>query len=275
MAASSVDTSLIGGKFTGAQLGSVVLAGNLVGAAMQIAGLFQDNPSPDQIILEQIAQLRQQLAQMQSIMIDRFDRVDAQLGQIAGSLDSALKQLSIIGADLVQVQTQIFGLQSQVSRLELEIHDWLRNTDRIPLLTAINTALGYEKRNGRKMSIGEFLNYEGLFYTWATVVVKDTTRAGPDYATDIVMSNQLKFPLASNINYLAQLVSKFLGFPQIAQAGARLPNLNDYLFSASAYYRLIIENPDYVGQLPGAMTRLKDVASVGKHGLVPNFETNG
>jgi hypothetical protein len=262
--ASSVDTSLIGSKFTGAQLGSVVLAGNLVGAAMQIASLFQNNPSPDQIILEQIAQLRQQIAQLQTIMIERFDRIDRQLQEISGSLDSALRQLTVIGTDLVQVQTQIFSLQSQVSRLELEIHDWLRNSDRIPLLTGINTALGYEQRNGRRMSLSEFLNYEGLFHTWATVVVKDTTRAGPDYANGIVIGNQLKFPLSSNINYLMQMASQFFGFPRLVPSGTRLVSLNDYLFSASAYYRLLKENPEFVSQLPGALARLKDVASVGK-----------
>jgi hypothetical protein len=264
VAASTVDTSLIGSKFTGAQLGSVVLAGNLVGAAMQIASLFQNNSSPDQIILDQITQLRQQIAQLQTIIVDRFDRIDGQLNQISGSLDNVLRQLTLIGTDLVQVQTQLFSLQSQVSRLELEIHDWLRNSDRIPLLTGINTALGYEQRNGRKMSLAEFLNYEGLFYTWATVVVKDTTRAGPDYANDIVAANQLKFPLSSNINYLVQMVSQLFGFPRLVPTGTRLVSLNDYLFSASAYYRLILENPDYVNQLPGAIGRLKDVASAGR-----------
>jgi len=91
----------------------------------------------------------------------------------------------------------------------------------------------------------------------------DAVTGGQVDAKDIVMANQLKFPLSSIINYLAQMVSQLFGFPPIVQPGTRVASLDDYLFSASAYYLLIKENPDYVSQIPGAVSRLDDVASAG------------
>ena len=264
VAASSVDTSSIDGLFTGEQLGSVVLMGSYVGAAMQLVSMFQNDPSPDQLILQQISQLQQQITQLQNVMVARFDRIDDALASISGAINAILTQIGQVGADVKSLQNQLFDLQSQVNRLEVEVHEWLNNSDRIPLKAAINFALGYQQRTGQPLSPGDFQTYENLFYTWATSVVKDTTRAGPDYSANIVMANQLTFPLSSNVNYLAQSVSGFLGLPLIAARGTRLASPTDWLYSAGAYYELLKKNPEQAKQLPGSVSRIADVNGTGK-----------
>ena len=68
-------------------LASIALAGNFVGAAMNLAGVFLDTgPSPEEIILEELGRLRKQVNQVRIEMHGRFDQVDAQLDEIYQSM---------------------------------------------------------------------------------------------------------------------------------------------------------------------------------------------
>ncbi len=72
-------------------LSTVVMTGNILGAVMNVVSLFGDSePTPDQMILEEIGKLRQQVDQLRTEMHERFDRIDQELETIythhAGSL---------------------------------------------------------------------------------------------------------------------------------------------------------------------------------------------
>ena len=60
------------------------MTGNVLGAVMNIEiSLFGDSePSPEQMILEEIGKLRQEVNQLRIEMHDRFDRIDEELNEI-------------------------------------------------------------------------------------------------------------------------------------------------------------------------------------------------
>ena len=68
----------------GKALGSVVLTGDIFGAALQIFNMFgSSGPSSDEIILGQLQKLREELHQIRVEMHERFDRVDQALTVMA------------------------------------------------------------------------------------------------------------------------------------------------------------------------------------------------
>ena len=69
-------------------LSTVVMTGsNVLGAVMSVVALFgEGEPTPDQMILEEIVKLRQQVDQLRTEMHDRFDQIDIQLGKPATPL---------------------------------------------------------------------------------------------------------------------------------------------------------------------------------------------
>jgi len=269
--AAAVDTSSIFGNLTGGSLGGVILTGYIVSAAMQIASVFQDNPSPDQIILDQLKQISAQITALQNNMNQRFDRIDRKLDQIAGNIVTILGTLNQVGTRITQVQTQLYELQTQVGRLESEIHTWLTESDRLPLQIAINNAIGYQTRTGQPLAKPDYDNYESQFYTWAYSFSSSNTLAGDDYSpgsrpfaelTQVQSGQPSGVPFADKINYLAQFVSQGLGFQ--FSVPPRLPSPPDWAFSSNAYAQLIRENADIASREPGAIGRVQDVISVGR-----------
>jgi hypothetical protein len=63
----------------GSTLGAAVMTGNIVSAVFQVVNLFSAGPSPDQLIMMQLAQLQQQVKALTTQMQQRFDQIDKQL----------------------------------------------------------------------------------------------------------------------------------------------------------------------------------------------------
>ena len=253
------------GDFTGEQLGSIVLAGSLVNAAMQVATLFQSDEAPEQVILDQIEALRAQVKRLEEVMLERFERIDAQLVDISILLIDALDRLERIDRDITAIQTSLYTLHSSVQRLQQEVHTWLNDIARIDLAIGVNESLGYEQRVGVPMTPQQFNQYESLFLTYATQVARDQLHAGPDFSASIFIHEQLRFPIASNFNFLTQLPSEALGLPSTPDALKRQANPLDWYIAAAAYTQLLEENPELAQQLlANAPERVEAVISTGK-----------
>jgi hypothetical protein len=97
---------------------SVTLVGGIVGGIMMLASLFDSGPSPEQMILDQIAALRQQVEDLRFQMHERFDNLDRRLDQVVRLMVHGLHSLEV-GQALAR--DELRGLTVQVSLLEAHL----------------------------------------------------------------------------------------------------------------------------------------------------------
>jgi hypothetical protein len=242
-----------------------MLTGNIVGAAMQIVSLFGDQgPSPEQLILEQLPQLRQQIAELRVELHERFDRIDTALNQIYDTLvqrfDRIDWRLGRLNGKVEEILTALFGLQADLNRVQRNIYAFLEDGFRMELREAINGCLRYRERAGVDMPYQlMFLNgCENVFQTWATEHAANQLYAGPDVRDfrDSALFTELEFPLAFNINYFAAFPAQVLGL--LPLSFSRLPNPLDLAMATEAWLRLARENPQHMRRL--APARLTEIA---------------
>lgn len=236
-------------------LSTVVMTGNVLGAVMNVVGLFgASGPTPEQMILEEIGKLRQQVDQLRTEMHSRFDRIDEELNTIYATMQDRFNlvdvQLGKLNGKLDEVQKTLVTLDLKLSRIERNNFEFLDALGRRPLLEAINGSLGYQQRTGVPMPYQpEFVSFENVLHGWATIHAFDALAAGPtqrDTSDGQVLAELNAYPLDSNINYLNGWLTAH-GLPAIADE--RLASPRDWLFANRAYTQLALEWPEHMQRI--------------------------
>jgi hypothetical protein len=236
-------------------LSTAAMTGNVIGAVLNVVSLFgPSQPTPEQMILEQIGKLRQQVSELRVEMHDRFDRVDAQLNTIYTTMQDRFDKIDLrlgkIDGNVQEIQQTLVRLDQTLSRIERNSFEFLDATNRRPLLNAINGGLGYQERTGRVMPYQpDFLAYENDFHSWGTLFAYDALSAGPterDYSDAAVLAELNAYPLDVNINYLNGWLQAHGMQPF---ANKRLPGPRDWLFASRAYAQLGLEWPEHASQI--------------------------
>jgi hypothetical protein len=236
-------------------LSTVVMTGNVLGAAMNIISLFGNSgPSPEQMILEEIGKLRQQVDQLRTEMHDRFDRIDQQLATIYDTMQDRFNmidlQLGRISGNVREIQQTLLTMEMALSRIERNNYEFLDAAHRRPLLDAINGGLSYRERTGLDMPYQpDFVAYENTFQSWGTIHAYDALSAGPpqrDYSDGQVLAQLNALPLDANINYLNGWL---LAHGLAPITNKRLPSPRDWLFASKAYAQLEMDWPAYARRM--------------------------
>lgn len=237
-------------------VGGAVLTGNIVGIALNVFSMLGGGgPSPEQVILEQIAELRKEIQQMRREMHERFDQIDRNLNQIYDRMNERFDQIDFrvgrLQANLDEVRTELVSLHEKLNRVERNIYDWIEEEGKRPLKLGINEAIGYKERFGVDMPYQpDYIRYERLFHIWATIISKDQVEAMPNNRNydDSKIYDELNFPLEANINYLAQFPARN---PDLKNLGLKplsnivLANPHVWGVSSEAYLQLAREWPAY------------------------------
>ncbi len=236
-------------------LSTVVMTGNVLGAVVNIISLFGDSqPTPEEMILEEIGKLRQQVNELRVEMHDRFDRIDEGLNAIHTTMNERFNQIDIqlgkINGNILEVQQSLMALDLKLSRIERNNFEFLNALGRRPLLEAINGGLGYQARTGVPMPYQpEFVAFENQLHSWGTIHAFDPVNAGPtqrDYSDAALLTELNAYPLDANLNYInGWLVAH--GFPAIANKP--LPSPRDWLFASRAYTQLGLEWPEHLNRI--------------------------
>jgi hypothetical protein len=225
-------------------LSTVVMTGNILGAVMNIVSLFgPQQPTPEQMILEEIGKLRQQVDQLRTEMHTRFDQIDRELNTIYTTMHTRFDQIDLqlgrIKGSLEEIQESLLGLSISLNRLERNNAEYFDALGRRPLREAFNGAIGYQERTGLEMPYQpDFVNYENVFHTWATINAFDPISAGPtqrDYSDGQVFAELSAAPLDANLNYLNGWLQAH-GMQPFATS--RLPSPRDWAFASRAYAQL-------------------------------------
>src|SRR4051794_15987224 len=155
--------------FNAGEASSVVLSGNIAGAALTLLPVALDlfgissGPDPNEVILEQIHALSQQMADFQNQVNTRFDRIDEAIDGLFTGVADLGDRIDAVSGTLSQVRDQISDiydgvvrLQASVQQLQANIYDALRKLTLAEQQEKIDGALGYETRNGVPMPTEKF-----------------------------------------------------------------------------------------------------------------------
>lgn len=257
-------------------IASAAATGNIIGAAMEIFSLFgSSGPSPDQLILDMIGEVKQQIETLRTEMHERFDRIDAKLNALEGILNQIMDEmtvrfdridfnLGVLNDNVTDIQIALVGLQSQLNRVEQNLFIYMSDVQLDRYRNAINGGLGFYDKFGVTMAYNpQYLFYENEFHFWATQVSKTALRSNPgasaNFADDNILPQLSNHSLLSNINYLRQFPSAKFGLP--ALTGAPLANAEDWVTASEAYITLASENRNHAAQVNSS--RLDQVVAVG------------
>lgn len=251
----------------GEALGGAILAGNIVGAAMNIVGLFiEQGPTPEQMILDEIGQLRDQVGRLRTEMHDRFDRIDRGLNEIYSTLNDRFNEmargLDRLRRDSSRIQQDLLSIQGRLDRMMANIRSYIQTQGRRELVTNINGAVDYDVSRPNPMTFDKYEIYENVFFSWATQHAKDEVETGSGQRSfrDEDVAAELSGPLDSNIMYLNDWIRFRNG--HLAFAPDRLANPTTWAISARAYAELGIDWPEHAKQL--SLDRRAEVSAVGE-----------
>ena len=243
----------------GVSLGSVILTGNMVGAALKIFSLFSDSgTSPEKLVLDQLSALREDIGQLRQEMHSRFDRIDASLNRIYDMLHTRFDQIDFqlgrLNGNLADIQSSLFTIQSDLNRLERSMAVFLNDATRIELREAINGGLDYRRKFGKELpydgAAPNYVSLENRFHTWATQVAGDQIRAGlnsypgEDLSDGRAYVQLTSHPLETNLNYLNDYLGARYG-QELRFAEGRMINPRDWSVGVEAYLTLAREWPEY------------------------------
>ncbi|WP_437729207.1 hypothetical protein [Sorangium sp. So ce861] len=257
-------------------IGAAVFTGNVIGAVLQIASLFnrEDKPSINQKILQNLRDIRELVADVRTEMHARFDRLDRKLNGIYDAVMEQLEHLNFelgeLEVDLEEVQLALYTVQADLHRLDRNLYAFLDAAERQPLVEGIAGFLNYQERTGLEMPYSPtFLDGENRFYTWSYFTSKDAIQAGPTSRSfeDAQIATELgNYPLATNINYLSELSAVKFGLSRLSPE--RLSNPVTWMTAAESYAQLGEEWPEHAIRIdPDRLERVIDAGEALAEGL--------
>jgi hypothetical protein len=256
-----------------AALGSAILTGNVLGAAVNVVGLFGHNTSPDQEILRGIGQIKAMLGQIRAEMHERFDQVDRSLNTIYATMNDRFDRIDLtlgqLQGDVGSIQTELIDLQAHLNRITQEFTSYVQVGFRRPLIEAISSALDYEKTYRVPMSWDQYLGFHQVFYPFAVYHASDGLSAPWDsrsYDPAAVFDEFNAQPLSGNGNYTFHLLS-LIGAPMVTEK--IVPNWEDWLEAVLAEIRMAQEwtnhairiNPDQLHDMARPAYNLLDAVT--------------
>jgi hypothetical protein len=260
-------------------LSTVVMTGNVLSAVMSVISLFgPQQPTPEQMILEEIGKLRQQVSELRTEMHARFDQIDRELNAIYASMNARFDQIDIklgkISGSLAEIQESLLNLSMALNRMERNNTEYLDALGRRPLSEAINGALGYRERTGVAMLYQpDFVNYENFFHTWGTINAFDSLSAGPsqrDYSDGQVLAELSAAPLDANLNYLNGWLQAH-GLQPFTNH--RLPSPRDWAFASRAYAQLGQDWPEHLRRIDPERRAALDAVGADLQQALQNIST--
>ncbi len=262
-------------KESGSALGSLVLTGNILGAAINLVGLFAGGgPSPEQVIIDQLNEVKKQIGALSNSMDAHFEQVDKNLNVIYNVLNTGLNhvigKLDIIDENVVDVQRSLFRLEDNLVRLESRLTELMQTSAQIEFQNHLNAIISYKADHIEPMPYNLFVDYANELYTWATVHSKDAIMAGALTRNfeDDDLYKELSAPLDENLNFLSSYVKKQLSNKGITEpyTGERLANPVLWQIVAGAYIRLMSEWPSHFEKMSQNWTSANGKGLFGVYG---------
>ncbi len=240
-------------------MGTAVLTGNLLGAAMSLIGLFTGGDNPDAGVQAEIAKLRDQINRLAQGMTERFNRIEQALNEmyanLVAQLDALTKAVDEVRVNLGHIATVLQEIERKVDSMALATHVALENIARRDLNQVISTYVHHKENTGGQ-PIPDFVNTyyplaESPTFRFATIdALQEGTFTVPSGTSlaDPVSTLDLYLPEGS-VNYLSQWARQRVGGSWTTGPVANAAAWNT---AARVYNILQLENPQYASQVNSA-----------------------
>ena len=250
-----------------AVISGVGTVAGLVAVGFTIAGMFGKRPTPiNEIILQQVKAISQQIRDLRAELQGRFDRIEHQLNDI---LDRMLEQFERINFELGQIegtvediQLALYAVQSDLLRFNRNIHVFLEAAHRRDLVEAVNGFLDFRERTGQDLDLAAFLVAENEFFSWGFSHAHDPLQAGPvdrQFDDGSLLEELDALPLATNVNFLREMPARRFGLPALSTR--RFANPTDWIAATEGYCQLAEEWPPHVANV--SAERIQKMSAVG------------
>ncbi|MEV6693446.1 hypothetical protein AB0M35_18440 [Micromonospora sp. NPDC051196] len=237
---------------------SQALAGNIAGAISALLPIFGGGNNPDPAIRAELIALRQQVAQLETNMHARFDRVDRALARIYVDM---LQQFEVVvnlqnatNAQLRQINTQLARITERIDLwgsllLNVERDDKINETKEL-----VDRFVGYRTRVGREMDYvnhyepaSSALTFDLTTEAKSLLFAAPSDPRNPDFPRDPDAALDLYGPYGS-ISYLhADAVRK----GKLSGSVGTPANPEVWLLAATGYQMLLAQNPQHAAQMSG------------------------
>jgi alpha-tubulin suppressor-like RCC1 family protein len=257
--------------------------GALISSIPGMLGLFDTSESPDEQIIREIGNIKTMIGDLSANNNYRFNRLDQSLTDIFVTLNLQMEKIEILDARTVRINDSVdsirgtlVGVQNQLYRIERNLAAFAADSVRVPVITAMNRALGYELSAGGPMGYTNtdpsFEGMQNVFYTHAhdTALMETCSHYSTIPDGEEFFYNQLTPGGSTNVygevlNYIKKCLrdglrrSEFELYPTLA-------NPQDWNAGAGAWLQLALENPGHFrtwDRNAGYARHLDDIISKG------------
>lgn len=249
--------TFIGGTAAGNPTTAISGLANFIMGNIELVDALGDSespPDPQQLMFDEIADMRNQIEDMRLEMHERFDRVEAQLNIIQLTLRDGFNALgndiADLTADVEAIARDVFEARASLSRIEDALWGVAQDVLLFELTVLSNDLLDYRDDAGVDLPYGSsdpnFVSGASDFFSWATTIAKNETFAG-DPVSSLTVANAADRlgagSIGRQINDLRVFPASQLGLPALGSTRVVAPA--PWAQSASAYAQLAHESPWY------------------------------
>lgn len=249
--------------------GTAAFTGNIITAISGLLPLFKaGQPSPEQMMLEQLGKLRQEVADLHKAMDEQFARVNQNLNVIydglMGRFDEVLKLQQASAAQLTAIQGQLQGIQQSVDVWAAEIIKSLQNGELKDARAGMNEYIGYEATHSQPIPTFEEyahvvndLHFAAVTQAREEPFVPSPTSYQQHAGSPVAVIDTYGSSGGAN-GFLSWYGRQNYAWPQQASGS---PNLAAWLTMANGFTRLASENPGYAKRINAQRTA--DIVAAG------------
>lgn len=258
-------------------MSTLTLTGNVLGAITSVLPLFSGVPSPEQVMLDELAKIRQDIATLNTNMNSRFDRLEQGLTNLYGDMinrfDEMMRLQNATNVQLANLETQLLRLVPRLDMWGAEIikgqqEDILYDTNLM-----MNKYIDYKERYGQPIPSyngggDRYTEPEGILRTAATTLSTRAPLTGPStgWSTTDPVQALNTWEANGTLGYLEWYANNEYGLP--TSSTLTKPNPATWSFAARGYGVLALQNPDYAKQV--SATETARIISTGQDILTVN-----
>ena len=261
------------GETLGTVVSGILLAGNVVGIALNIFDAVirltaPGAPSEGQRIINAIGALQDLVRRFAVETFDRLRELDERVATLQQSVLNGFalvdRRLQGLEADLDAVRSELSAVRRNLDRIAGTIERDLLELSRDQLTDALALALGRAERTGKPLSYDEFTRTWTLLTLWAVTKSRSQLQlpSAAGQITELPRRLDPERPLGDQLGLIAATVAAELGSELIPAADAVNPVT--WTIAATGACALVAENIDHAAAMPSCQSDLAAIEEVGQ-----------
>ena len=135
---------------------------------MSIIKMVNNEPSPEQLEMEQLQNITEMLGKLTEITSEGFTGVDAGLASIAQQLGTITHKLETLEGGVASIEQSVGKVGEQIGTLESDFYVSQSETEKTKLNGEEEALLGIQALTGQELASATFVNGSQEFYDYAT-----------------------------------------------------------------------------------------------------------